>query len=68
MSRETYDVTGMTCDHCVRAVTTEVEKLAGVTGVSVDLPTGQVTVTSQAPLDDESVRAAVDEAGFELSS
>ena len=64
----TYNVTGMTCDHCVRSVTTEFEKLGGVTGVNVDLPTGAVTVTSDAPLDDESVRAAVDEAGFELTS
>ena len=63
----TYRVTGMTCDHCVRAVTTEVSKLDGVTGVDVDLPTGAVTVTSDRGLDDAAVREAVDEAGFEMA-
>jgi copper chaperone CopZ len=64
----TYRVTGMTCEHCVRAVTTEVSKLDGVTGVDVDLPTGAVTVISEQPLDDAAVREAVDEAGFEMAS
>ncbi|GIH14407.1 heavy-metal-associated domain-containing protein [Rugosimonospora africana] len=64
----TYQVTGMTCDHCVRAVTEEVEALPGVDSVAVDLGTGAVTVTSQAPLDADAVRAAVDEAGYALAS
>ena len=64
----TYRVTGMTCDHCVRAVTSEVSKLDGVTGVDVDLPTGAVTVISEQALDDAAVREAVDEAGFEMAS
>ena len=63
MSVKTYMVDGMTCDHCVRAVTTEVGKLPGVTGVDVDLATGKVTVTSTA-VDDAAVRLAVDEAGY----
>ena len=62
----TYGVTGMTCAHCVNAVSTEVAKLAGVSDVQVDLAAGTVTVTSAQPLDDETVRAAVDEAGYEL--
>jgi copper ion binding protein len=66
--RETYTVTGMTCDHCVRAVTTEVAALDGVSAVDVDLASGQVTVTSEAPLDRDAVLAAVDEAGYELAS
>jgi copper chaperone len=62
----TYRVQGMTCGHCVQAVSTEVGALPGVEKVDVDLPTGMVTVTSQAQLDAERVRVAVDEAGYEL--
>jgi copper chaperone len=61
-----YAVKGMTCDHCVSAVSAEVGRLDGVTGVAVDLPGGAVTVTSDAPLDDQAVRDAVDEAGYEV--
>ena len=64
----TYQVQGMTCDHCVRAVTQEISGLEGVTDVAVELATGAVTVTSTAPLDDRSVAAAVEEAGYELAS
>ncbi|SFO41795.1 Copper chaperone CopZ [Geodermatophilus obscurus] len=66
MSTATYTVTGMTCQHCVSAVTEEVSGLPGVTGVQVDLPSGGLTVTSDAPLDDDAVRAAVGEAGYEV--
>jgi copper chaperone len=66
MTTTTYTVSGMTCGHCVSAVSSEVGKLAGVTGVQVDLVSGAVTVTSEAPLDDAAVAAAVDEAGYEL--
>ncbi|MFM9136283.1 MAG: heavy-metal-associated domain-containing protein [bacterium] len=62
----TYSVTGMTCDHCVRAVTTELVQLPGVRSVDVDLAGGAVTVTSDDPLDVESVREAIDEAGYAL--
>ena len=63
----TYTVTGMTCEHCVRAVTGELSALPGVADVRVDLGTGAVTVTSAVPLPDGAVRAAVDEAGYELA-
>lgn len=66
MTSTTYRVEGMTCDHCVRAVRTEVAALEGVAEVEVDLATGEVAVTSDAPLDLAAVRAAVDEAGYEL--
>jgi copper chaperone CopZ len=56
----------MTCSHCVNAVQTEVGQLPGVTQVEVDLGSGAVTVTSEAPLDEAAVRAAVDEAGYTL--
>jgi copper chaperone CopZ len=63
----TYTVTGMTCEHCVRAVTQELSGLPGVARVEVDLGTGAATVTSDAPLPDDAVRAAVEEAGYELA-
>ncbi|MGP4003049.1 heavy-metal-associated domain-containing protein [Streptomyces sp. 8N706] len=62
----TYRVSGMTCGHCEGAVTEEVSTLDGVSSVEAVAATGLVTVTSSAPLDEESVRAAVDEAGYEL--
>ena len=52
MSTTTYTVTGMTCGHCVSAVTEEVTKLPGVIDVQVDLPAGAVKVASEQPLDD----------------
>ncbi|MDZ5444692.1 heavy metal-associated domain-containing protein [Micromonospora sp. 4G57] len=64
---QTYAITGMTCEHCVRAVTGELSALPGVEEVQVDLTTGTATVASAAPLPVESVRAAVDEAGYELA-
>jgi copper chaperone CopZ len=62
-----YEVTGMTCEHCVSAVTGELTQLPGVREVSVDLPTGEVTVTSDAPLPVDQVRTAVDAAGYLLA-
>ena len=66
MTTATYQVTGMTCDHCVRAVTTELVLLEGVRSVDVDLEQGAVTVTSDGPLDLGQVREAIDEAGYSL--
>ena len=66
MTTETYRVMGMTCDHCVRAVTTELVLLPGVRSVDIDLAEGAVTVTSDGPLDHEEVREAIDEAGYAL--
>jgi copper chaperone CopZ len=56
----------MTCDHCVRAVTGDLTRLAGVTDVAVDLGTGRVDVVSAAPLSLAAVEAAIDEAGYQL--
>ncbi|GAA4704455.1 heavy-metal-associated domain-containing protein [Phytohabitans rumicis] len=66
MQTKTYAVTGMTCSHCVSSVSTEVGQIPGVTDVQVDLANGAVTVTSAQAVDDDAVRAAVDEAGYEL--
>jgi copper ion binding protein len=66
MVTTTYQVQGMTCGHCVNSVSTEVSAIQGVSDVQVDLASGRVTVTSDSPLDTDSVRAAVDEAGYDL--
>ncbi|HYU84920.1 MAG TPA: heavy-metal-associated domain-containing protein [Kribbellaceae bacterium] len=66
----TYHVTGMTCGHCVSAVTEELRALPGVTEVTVDLVPGgtsTVRVTSGTELDRARVAEAVDEAGYELA-
>jgi len=70
MTTETYSVTGMTCGHCVHAVSEEVGALDGVTAVDIDLVAGgtsTVTVTSEAPVSRGDVAAAVDEAGYALT-
>jgi copper chaperone len=66
MTSATYKVTGLTCDHCVRAVSEELKNLGGVTRVRVDLAPGgvsAVTVISGAPLAGEAIAGALDEAG-----
>lgn len=61
-----YQVSGMSCGHCEGSVSGEISEIPGVTSVKAVAATGEVTVVSAAPLDEEAVRAAVDEAGFEL--
>jgi copper chaperone len=63
----TFQVTGMTCDHCVRAVTAEVGQVDGVTAVTIDLPTGRVSVDGDRPIDTTAVAVAVEEAGCTLA-
>jgi len=67
ITTQTYTVEGMTCDHCVRAVTAEILLLSGVQQVDVDLESGAVTVTSNDPLPRDEVAEAVDEAGYRLA-
>ncbi|WP_282699348.1 heavy-metal-associated domain-containing protein [Streptomyces sp. CC219B] len=62
----TYKVSGMSCGHCEGAVSGEISGIPGVSSVKAVASTGEVTVVSDAALSDEDVRAAVDEAGFEL--
>jgi copper chaperone len=67
---KTYKVSGMTCGHCVAAVTDEVSRIDGVSRVSIHLVAGagsSVTVTSERPLPWEIIRTAVDEAGYDLT-
>jgi copper chaperone CopZ len=66
MTTTTYAIKGMTCGHCVNAVSSEIGQLPGVQDVRVDLAAGTATVTSEQPLDIQSVRGAVDEAGYQL--
>ena len=62
----TFQVTGMTCGRCQRAVTEEISQIPGIRGVTVDLATGSVTVTATHPVDRADVAHAVDEAGYTL--
>ncbi|MFJ9697498.1 heavy-metal-associated domain-containing protein [Kitasatospora sp. NPDC101183] len=62
----TYTVSGMSCGHCEKAINAEVSALDGVTAVSSDSSAGTVTVSSLAPIEDERLAAAIDEAGYEL--
>lgn len=63
----TFTVTGMTCGHCVQAVTDEITALEGVQNVDVELSSGAVTVVSEAVIAQDAVAAAVDEAGYALA-
>lgn len=70
MTTTTFSVDGMTCGNCVKHVTEELTTLPGVTDVQIELVTGgssPVTVTSQAPLDEAAIAAAVDEAGYAVT-
>jgi copper chaperone CopZ len=62
----TFQVTGMSCDHCQRAVTEEISRVPGVQGITVDLAAGRVTVTATQPVDRADVAHAVSEAGYTL--
>jgi copper chaperone CopZ len=66
MTVSSYRVIGMACGHCAGFVTEEIERIPGVTTVAVDVERDTVTVTSDRPLDIAEVRAAVEEAGYEL--
>ncbi len=62
-----YSVPGMHCGHCKAAVTRELEAVAGVESIDVDLESKRVTITGQG-LDDAALRAAIDEAGYEVAA
>lgn len=68
MATSTYPVTGMTCEHCVRAVTEEVRRIEGVADVMVDLPAGALTSSSSEPVEEAAVAEAVEEAGYRLAA
>jgi copper chaperone len=66
----TFTVTGLTCEHCRRAVTAGIAAVDGVETVTVDLASGivTVTVTADRPVDRADIAAAVDEAGYSVST
>ena len=64
MTTTAYQVTGMTCGHCEMSVRREVSKIAGVDAVQVSAADGSLVITASGALDDASVVAAVDEAGY----
>ncbi|GAA3519805.1 heavy-metal-associated domain-containing protein [Actinocatenispora rupis] len=66
MATQTYTVSGMTCGHCASSVREEIGTLPGVQDVRVDVASGRVEVDADGPLATDAVRAAVDEAGYEL--
>jgi copper chaperone len=67
MAHQSFVVRGMTCEHCVRAVTEAVAVIPGTDGVTVDLTTGSIAFDSSVPVDRGVVVAAVEEAGYELA-
>ena len=66
MTRQPFVVAGMSCEHCVRAVTAEVSRLPGVRSVDVDLGSGLVTVVADRELAESEMAAAVEGAGYEI--
>ncbi|MEU6708430.1 heavy-metal-associated domain-containing protein [Streptomyces wuyuanensis] len=63
MTQKHYNVTGMSCGHCVASITEEIREVSGVSEVVVDLAASSVTVRGT-DLDDERLRAAIVEAGY----
>lgn len=66
--RTEITVVGMTCDHCVNAVTAELSAIAGVNSIEVDLDSGHVSIESADELSAHDIAAAIDEAGYSLAS
>ena len=67
---QSFQVAGMTCEHCVASVTEELSALGGVEAVSVDLHPGAastVVVNASRALTAEEIRAAVEDAGYTLA-
>ena len=67
MATSAYTVTGMTCGHCVASVTEEVHEIPGVENVEVTLETGELVITSATSIDPDTVRAAVQTAGYQVA-
>ncbi|MGE2732403.1 heavy-metal-associated domain-containing protein [Mycolicibacterium vaccae] len=68
MTTSTIAVAGMTCGGCANSVRAELKAVPGVVDVDIDLSNGTVTINSDAPLDEAAVKAAVEEAGYQLAS
>ncbi|GBD16344.1 Copper chaperone CopZ [bacterium HR26] len=68
MVQRVYRVPDVSCQHCVRAITSELEKIPGVQSVRVDLDTKLVTVAADESVSDEQIRAGIEEAGYEIAA
>lgn len=68
MVTSTITVAGMTCSGCAKSVRAELQAVPGVVDVDIDLSNGTVTINSASAVDDEAVKAAVEEAGYQLAS
>ncbi|MFG2007111.1 heavy-metal-associated domain-containing protein [Spirillospora sp. NPDC048911] len=66
MTVAAFAVSGMSCGHCASAVTEEVSQLAGIQQVDVDVAGGSVRISANGPIDEGDVRAAIEEAGYEV--
>lgn len=68
MAQRVYRVPDVSCQHCVRAITSELQKIPGVQSVHVDLDTKLVTVAADESVSDEEIRAGIEEAGYEIAA
>ncbi|MGA7671466.1 MAG: heavy-metal-associated domain-containing protein [Nitrolancea sp.] len=68
MSVHVYRVPDVSCEHCVSAITGELKKIDGVQSVDVNLDTKLVTVESADSVEDASLRAGIDEAGYDIEA
>ena len=66
MSNQTYDVPGISCEHCQKAIEKEVAGVPGVTDVTVDVDARRATVAGTSDID--AVTAAIEQAGYEVAS
>ncbi|MDO5077569.1 heavy-metal-associated domain-containing protein [Corynebacterium sp.] len=65
MAEQHYKVSGMTCEHCAKAVNDEISEIPGVSSVTVDVAAGTVTITGEG-VSESAVREAVEEAGYQV--
>jgi copper chaperone len=69
MAQKVFDVEGMSCSHCVKAVTGAVEKLDGVTGVKVELEKKTASVEfDSAKVSEAAIRAAIEDEGYDVKN
>uniref|UniRef100_A0A831TKM9 Copper chaperone n=1 Tax=Thermorudis peleae TaxID=1382356 RepID=A0A831TKM9_9BACT len=68
MVQRVYRVPDVSCQHCIRAITSELEKIPGVRSVHVDLDSKLVTVAAEESVSDEQIRAGIEEAGYEIAA
>lgn len=63
----TIKIKGMSCQHCVMAVTKALGKIAGISDVKVDLAKGEATFTETGAVDRDLIRREIEKAGYEVA-